>query len=101
MEQKQSIDNPLPNFMESVFEYDPGFPGVTTTDIMRVYEVWCRKNNCAAQKPRSVQLWLNDNAERYGITPSQNIQCGDRRVRGYKGIKIRSEWSVNGTVIAV
>ncbi len=99
MEQKQSIDNPLPNFMESVFEYDPSFPGVTTTDIMRVYEVWCRKNNCAAQKPRSVQLWLADNAEKYEITPSQHIACGDKQVRGYKGIKIRSEWMPSGTTI--
>ncbi len=98
MIQKQSIDNPLPNFMETAFEYSEDFPGISTAEIMRVYEIWCRRNNCTIQKPRTVQLWLSDNSEKYGIAPSQNIKSGDKRVRGYKGLKVKTEWSASGTI---
>lgn len=98
MEQKQAIDNPLPDFMRSVFNFGEDLPGVPSADLMRVYEVWCRKNNCSAMRPRTVQLWLSDNSERYGISPSNHIPSGDKQVRGYKGLEIRKEWSMTGTV---
>ena len=92
MNQKQSIDNPLPNFMESVFDYDENLPGITTTEMIQVYEIWCRRNNCTIQKPRTVQLWFADHAEKYGIRPSRHIKIGDKEVRGYTGLKVKSEW---------
>lgn len=98
MRQKQSIDNPLPDFMENAFEYDKSYSGVPTAEIMRVYEIWCRRNNCTAQRPRTVQQWLADNAERYGIIPSQNINWNDKRVRGYQGLKVAAEWQTSGTI---
>lgn len=100
MQLKQSIDNPLPQFMETVFDFDPTSPGIPTTEIMQVYEVWCRKNNYTPQKSRSVQLWLADNGERYNISASQNITISDgKRVRGYKGLTIRKEWKSDGRIM--
>ena len=91
--QKRSIDDPLPEFFGACFEIDPNGEGVTSVAFLRVYESWCRANNVTPQKPRVVQLWVADNGEKYGVKLSQNIVSGDRRVRGYKGVKIRSEWA--------
>ena len=91
MTQKQSIDNPLPDFMQSAFDYGEEY-STALTDIMSVYEYWCRKNNVTAQKPRAVQLWLADNAEKYHLKRSQNIRAGERYVRGYAGLQPKAEW---------
>ena len=96
--QKQSIGNPLPDFMDAVFDFNPTYPGLPTTEIMRVYEYWCRKNNCTPEKPRVVQTWLSDNAQRYKIIPSQNIKSGDKRVRGYTGLAVKGVWSLTGKI---
>lgn len=98
LEQKQSIGDPLPDFMNSVFEYSEDYPGVTTNDLIRVYEVWCRKNSYIPQKSRAVQLWLSDNAPKYGITASRTIKNGDNYVRGYKGLKVKAEWNLGGII---
>lgn len=98
---KQSIDNPLPQFMSAVFDYNSEYR-ITTTEVMRVYEVWCRKNNYTPQKPRSVQLWLADNGARYGLTASQNIPTSDgKRVRGYWGMNIKKEWQSDGKIALI
>ena len=96
--QKRSIENPMGDFMASVFEFGDQFPGVTTADILRVYEVWCRRNRVTAWKDRTVQQWLSDNSEKYGIAPSSHITDGDRQVRGYKNLSIKMEWSERGKI---
>ena len=85
---KQSLENPLTEFMNTMFVFDPDAPGVTTTEIMRVYREWCLENSYTAQKPRTVQMWLADNAERLGIKASTHVPSGDKRVRGYKGMRL-------------
>lgn len=99
MEQKQTIDNPLPIFMTSVFEYDPAYTGVPITEIMKVYEYWCRKNSVTPMKSRAVQIWLSDNAEKYGIKTTTNLQAENKRVRGYKGLRITAEWDIKNRII--
>lgn len=96
--QKRSIENPMPDFMQDVFEYSPLYPGVPTTEIMRLYEYWCRKNSSPVWKPRQVQTWLADNAEKYKIVASQHIQHGDKRVRGYMGMRVKGAWSMTGKI---
>ena len=48
--------------------------------------------NAVKRSSRTVQLWFADHAEKYGIKPSQNIKSGSKRVRGYTGLKVKSEW---------
>lgn len=95
LSQKQAIDNPMPLFMESCFDYSPTAQGASMNEIVRVYESWCRANNVTPQKPRSLQLWLTDNAEKYHITASNKIRSGDHYVRGYKGLVVGAEWAAN------
>lgn len=91
MTQKQSIDNPLPDFMGAAFDFSEDY-SCSLTEIMSVYEYWCRKNNVSAQKPRAVQLWLADNAEKYRLCRSSHIKSGNKEVRGYEGLRPKSEW---------
>lgn len=98
---KQGIENPLPDFMDTVFVFDENLPGITVTEITRAYETWCRKNGLTPVKPRVLQLWMSDNAEKYGIKPSTHIKRGEQRVRGYQGLTITQAWDDTGKISLV
>ena len=88
---KKNMGNHFPDFLESVFDF--GEEGkVTSVDIQSIYQVWCRHNGIDAKKPRTLQTWLTDNAESYGIRYSTHIPAGEKEVRGYKGMIIKPEW---------
>lgn len=91
MESKQNIENPLPLFMEAAFDFGPEAPGVSTRQIISLYNEWCIKNAYKPQSNRSVQTWLSENAERYGIKQDTNIKEGDKRVRGYRGLIVKEK----------
>ena len=95
--QKRGIGNHFPDFMESVFEFDPSYE-IPTTEILSAYQVWCRKNACDALKSRTVQGWLSDNAEKYGLERSRTVRSGDTYVRGYKGLRVRENYSNKGLI---
>lgn len=97
---KRSIGNHFPDFMRSVFEFHPDYR-CSSADIQAVYQVWCRQNACDPRKPKAVQTWMNDNAEKYKLVSSTNIPSGDKRVRGYIGLRIRDEWKISSSVISI
>lgn len=98
MAQLKEGGNHFPAFMESVFEYDPEYE-IPTTELLSVYQVWCRKNAFDAMKSNVVQTWLNDNAEKYGVTRKRYVKNGDSYVRGFSGMKVKSTFSVGSSLI--
>lgn len=94
---KQSVDNPLPEFFETCFEFDPDDKiGVSSTEVLNVYAQWCRLNSVSQMKPRTVQTWIADNSEKLGIRADRCIKTdGGKYVRGYLGLYIKPEWDNN------
>lgn len=98
MAQKRALDNPLPDFMKTCFEFGENMGGVATSEIIKVYEYWCRKNSYTQLRPRTLQMWLTDNSAAYGIEYSKHIKVNSIEVRGYSGMKIKPEWDFSGKI---
>lgn len=94
--QKKGIENPMPEFMETVFDFTNECT-LTTAEILNVYELWCRKTRNSAMRPKQVQMWLTDNGTKYGIAADRVYKDG-KRLRGYRGMSIRPEWSQTGKI---
>ena len=91
LELKQSMENPYPAFMDSCFEFDVSYPGLSSVEIHNQYNAWCARNDVKPESGRKLQMWMADNAPRYGIEASHHIWSGDRRVRGYTGLQVKKE----------
>ncbi len=91
---KQSIANPIPEFMQTVFEYNATYK-VSSVDIANVKAYWCRMNGVKLDKLKGFDKWLTDNCEKYGVKRSQHIPAGNKQVRGIIGMRIKQEWQVN------
>ena len=100
LNQHKSIGNHFPEFMEAVFTYSTE-GNISMTEIMSVYQVWCRQNACDARRPRVLQTWLSDNAERYDIKKSNSILRNGKQVRGYVGMVINSKWETQSGKISL
>lgn len=98
--QKKSLGNHLPDFMESAFEYDPSYE-IPTTEFLSAYQVWCRKNGCDALKPRTVQTWLSDNGEKYGVDRNKYVKSGDSYVRGFSGLRVKTTLQNDGKITLI
>lgn len=95
---KRSMGNHFPEFMDSVFEFMPD-ARITTKEIIKIYNVWCKYNAYEPTRTRTLQTWLSDNEDKYNIRRSQNIPKENKRVRGYIGMRIKKEWECNGNII--
>ena len=82
----------FPEFMSSVFEFGCEGEAVTTEQICKVYKLWCKSNACSEVSLRRLQNWIGNNAEKFKI---EKKQIGAKKLKGYAGLKIRSEWSQN------
>lgn len=96
--QVKSDSNHYPEFLDTAFEFLEG-ADVTSEEITDAYKVWCDANSIEGTRPRTLQKWLKDNAEKYSITYTTNVARGDKRVRGYFGVKVRDEWTRRGSVV--
>lgn len=97
LEGKRLQGNHFPAFMEDVFEFTP--EGKTTTkEIMFVYEVWCKQNAYEPRKARTVQTWLADNQDRYGVMSDHHIPAGKKQARGFRGMTIKKGWDYSGKI---
>ena len=83
----------FPAFLQETTETGSSNDDVSSAELRRVYERWCRENNIQEVKVKRMQNWVADNIEKYDARPSKKVLRGGREVRGYKGIKIRPEWS--------
>jgi len=94
---KQELGNHFPQFMESVFEFGDG--RTPTTEIIKTYKAWCAQNAFTPKGDTTLQKWLGDNAQRYGIKANHNVPAGNgKRVRGYSGLAIKKEWNYTGMI---
>lgn len=80
----------FPEFIEDTLEKADG--DVSSKELQKLYERWCKENNIQDVKIRRMQTWFTDNAEKYGMTFSYNIIRQNRHVRGYTGVKIKEVW---------
>lgn len=66
---------------------------LSCAEIRKLYERWCKANNFQDVKVRRMQSWMSKNSEKEGIKISRNVIREGKQVRGYKGVKVRPEWS--------
>lgn len=100
LNQHKSIGNHFPEFMESVFTFETERK-ISMTEIMSVYQVWCRQNACDARRPRVLQVWLSDNAEKYNIIKTNSVPRNGKYVRGYERMAVKSKWENQGKISLV
>ena len=79
------------DFFNTVFEIDSSAV-ITSKQIYDVYKSWARQNVMQEVSARRLQNWIGSNAEKLKIS---KVFIGAKRLAGYKGCKIRSEWSQN------
>lgn len=81
-----------PDFIKETLEMAPGDEDVSSAELRKLYERWCRENNIQDTKVKRMQSWLIDNADKYGMEASRWVIRNGRQVRGYKGVKIKDAW---------
>lgn len=94
---KQNMNNPMPLFTQSAFDYADDLD-VSSAEIGDLWKVWCRQNAVAFKSAKEIQSYFNDNAESMNILPSNHIVRGEKEVRGYKGIGVKKEWKSAGQI---
>ena len=72
---------------------------VTIAEITSLYRKWCKENGIKEASDRRLSNWFTDNSEKIGVHRSNNIVRNGKRVRGYEGLKIRSEWKNVGITL--
>ena len=90
MAQAISDGNNIVDFLASK-GYVAFIPGekASTKALYAVYQIWCEDNAVKPLSARSFSLYLAENADRYGLEPSNSIHItGGKRVRGFLGIKV-------------
>lgn len=85
------------DFFNEVCEIDESSDS-TIAEITKVYHRWCAENGIKEASDRRLSNWFADNAEKYSMRRSENITRNGKRLRGYRGLKIKPEWK-NLTVI--
>ena len=64
----------------------------TVAELTKLYRKWCKENGIKEASDRRLANWFTDNAERVGIIQNKNINRNGKYLRGYNGLKIKSEW---------
>lgn len=83
----------FPIFMQDTIDQGEPQDDISSAELFRVYERWCRENQIQESKPRRMQTWVNNNIEKYGAVYSNKVRRNGRFVRGYTGIKAKPEWA--------
>lgn len=95
---KQSIANPFPEFMNSVFEFRKDY-NITTNEINAIKDYWARQNGVEKYQMNNFDKWLTDNGEKYGVKRSRTIKRNGKYLRGVEGMQIKAEWQLNSSGI--
>lgn len=64
----------------------------TTAELKKLYYKWCAENGIKEASDRRLSNWFADNAERIGVRRSVHVVRNGKHLRGYVGLKIKSEW---------
>ena len=65
---------------------------VTTAEITSLYARWCKENSIDKLSDKRLANWFSSYAEKAGVHRSENLVRNGKRLRGYRGLKIRDEW---------
>ena len=84
---KRADGDHFPDFMESCFDFTPDGK-IATVEIMSAYKKWCRLNGVRPKADRTLQSWLKDNVEKYGVFYSNKIPYNGKKVRGFRGMVV-------------
>ena len=79
------------DFFNEVFEVEEN-ADTTIAEIKKIYVKWYTENGIKEASDRRLSNWFVDNAEKIGIHRSENITRNGKRVRGYRGLKIKPVW---------
>ena len=92
MKVKKAIEDPMYAFMDEVFEFGKGLPGVPTSEITKHYNLWREANAAPFMTEKKISNWLGDNYSNLGLKPSKNIKGNDGKPkRGYEGLRLRHQ----------
>lgn len=64
---------------------------ISSVMLYEAYLSWCDDNALTALKKETFTSWLKSNEEKYKIVYSNSVNRSTKRVRGFKGLTIRSE----------
>ena len=70
----------------------------TAAELTKLYHKWCTENGVKEASDRRLANWFADNAEKIGVRRSNNVIRNGKYVRGYKCLKIKTEWK-NVTIV--
>lgn len=79
-----------PTFLHDTLDFGEG--DISSKELQRLYERWCKENNATEAKSRRMQTWLRENAELYHLRTNHNLYRNGKHVRGYSGACIKTEW---------
>ncbi len=69
---------------------------VSSTELKSLYERWCFENGLSELSYRTLSSWLKDNIKESGGEASNKIIRNHKKVRGFKGLRIKPEWLDDG-----
>lgn len=81
-------------FLQDTCDFNPE-EKVPMKDLKKVYTSWCRENGIKELSSRRFELWLANNQSDLKIHKTRYRNENNRQIRGYEGIKIKSEWETD------
>lgn len=92
MKRTKSSARHFDDFFEETCEVVEDGSTATTAEITALYKRWCKENGIKEMSDKRLANWFSDNAEKLGVHRSENLMRSGKRLRGYRGVKIRDEW---------
>ncbi len=79
------------DFFNEVFVQDAE-ANTTSAELKTIHQKWCKENGIKEVSDRKLTNWLTDNADQLCVKYDGNLIRNNKRLRGYKGIRIKDEW---------
>lgn len=91
MQERREEDNNVISFLKdkSSVEFAEIYDA-TSREIYDCYLRWCSANAEIPLSERTVLGWIKENADEYTIRPTNNILRQNRRLRGFKGLRVQT-----------
>lgn len=80
------------DFLKETCEITTDGSDTTSSELITLYRRWCKDNGLKELSDRRLLNWFADNEEKLQIKRSENLHRRNKRVRGYKYLKIKNEW---------
>lgn len=88
MESVKAQALPFAEFLSETTE--PCWDGdISSSELVRLYARWCRENGKKNYSEKTMLNWIKENS---GWEFDYNLKRNNKRVRGYRGMRIKAEW---------